>query len=365
MPSAWVERRRTSRGEQRYVVKYALGGRESRRLYGGSFRTRREALSRRAWIDGELAAMRVPDFSLLAPPAAPVTLGDVAERWRSSRVDVSEGTATTHRVNLGRILPSLGQRPVASLTASDVAELVGRLHSNGIARETIRKTRATLAMVLDFADVHPNPARAASVKLPPDEREEVNPPTAAHIEAVWHLLAHAYRLPLLVLDATGMRVGELERLCWGDVDELSCRWRVSRTAAKTRRARWVPVPAAVFAAVVELVPRDDRDLAAPVFADFGAARLRTALRRACRAAGVPEFSPHQLRHRRATLWHLSGRPVVEAAAWLGHSPQEHLRTYAHATLVDRDELDYDELLRAGSGRTDPCLVPSWEAKTAR
>jgi integrase len=142
-----------------------------------------------------------------------------------------------------------------------------------------------------------------------------------------------------------MRVGELETLTWADVDEPEGRWRVRATASKTRRARWVPVSADVFAAVVALVPREDRDLTKQVFAGFGADKLRTAITRACKAAAVPLFSPHDLRHRRATLWHLEGVPIVEAAAWLGHSPQEHLRTYAHATLVDRSELNYRELLK--------------------
>lgn len=101
---------------------------------------------------------------------------------------------------------------------------------------------------------------------------------------------------------------------------------------------------AVFGAVVELVRREDRDLEAPVFAGFGADRFRTAIGRACKASGVPVFSPHDVRHRRATLWHLQGVPAAEAAAWLGHSPQEHLATYAHATLVDRAELTYVDLL---------------------
>lgn len=43
-------------------------------------------------------------------------------------------------------------------------------------------------------------------------------------------------------------------------------------------------------------------------------------------------------------WGSLSRSVVEAAAWLGHSPQEHLRTYVHATLADRSELDYAKLL---------------------
>jgi integrase len=149
--------------------------------------------------------------------------------------------------------------------------------------------------------------------------------------------------PLLVLDATGPRVDELEKLRWGDVDEPERRWRVSQSTAKTTQARWVPVPEVVFQALVERVPREDRDLGAQVFEGFGADRFRTALARACKAAGIPVFSPHDLRHRRASLWHLSGIPAAEAASWLGHSPQEHLRTYAHV-MMDRTEIDYGALL---------------------
>ena len=41
--------------------------------------------------------------------------------------------------------------------------------------------------------------------------EEVDPPTAAHVLAVYRILPKQYRLPLLVLDATGMRIGEFRR----------------------------------------------------------------------------------------------------------------------------------------------------------
>jgi hypothetical protein len=46
---------------------------------------------------------------------------------------------------------------------------------------------------------------------------------------------------------------------------------------------------------------------------------------------------------RATLWHLQGVPPVEPASWLGHSAQEHLRTYAHV-VIDRSEVAYPDLL---------------------
>jgi len=105
------------------------------------------------------------------------------------------------------------------------------------------------------------------------------------------LLPRPYRLPTLVLDATGMRVAELERLTWGDVDEPRCRWRVTAAVAKTGRARWVQVPEQLFQAVTRLVAREDRVPERRVFQGFGSDRFRTALTRGCNAAGVPTFSP--------------------------------------------------------------------------
>ena len=170
---------------------------------------------------------------------------EAAAAWQASRVDVAEGTAAAYRVNLRRILPVLGDRDVDSIEPADVAAFVSGVHAGGLMRESIRKTVSTLAMVLDFAGRigEQNPARdRLTVKLPREAREEPKPPTAEQVLAVHSLLPPAYRLPLLVLDATGMRVGELEALTWGDVHEARSRWRVSRAVAKTGQARWVTVP---------------------------------------------------------------------------------------------------------------------------
>jgi len=70
----------------------------------------------------------------------------------------------------------------------------------------------------------------------------------------------------------------------------------------------VTVPEPLFAAVLELCPRDDQTPERRVFQGVTADRLRTAIGRACAAAGVPAFSPHDLRHRRISLEHLRGRP---------------------------------------------------------
>jgi integrase len=344
--SAWIIRRPTTNGGTRYRVRYRLGGRESSTRYGGSFRTMREARLRRDWIVGELAALRVPDLRAFeSEPASGPTLRELAAAWLAARVDVAAGTLQTYRVALGRLLPRFGDRVAGELEPADVAALVAELAEAGLRKQTLRKTVSVLAMILDHHGVQPNPARDTRVKLPREERRELTPPRAEHVLAVHRLLARPHRLPLLVLDATGMRIGELEALTWGDVDERRGRWRVRAGVAKTGAARWVEPPPAIFAAVSELVPRDDRVPARPVFAGFGSDRFRTGLGRACTAAGVPTFSPHDLRHRRVSLLHAQGLSWARIGERVGHGDLvTTARTYTHV-LVDEAELDYAELLR--------------------
>ncbi len=231
-------------------------------------------------------------------------------------------------------------------------ELIGALAAKGRKRETIRKSVLALGMVLDHAGVQPNPSRdRVHVKLPRTKHEGISPPTAEHVEAVVRLLPSRHHLPALVLEGTGMRVGELE-LTWADVDEPRGRWRVSAGTSKTGRTRWVQVPPELFAAVCELVARDDRTPERRVFLGFGADRFRTALTRACTAAGVPHFSPHDLRHRRISLLHLAGVPWARIGEHVG---QRSLRvsadTYTHV-LGDERELDYSEVLSGRNPRSE-------------
>jgi integrase len=348
MPSVWIERRQTAGGDTRYRVKYRLGGRESMHRYAGSFETRREALARSRWVASELAARRTPQLGRLEDSPQAPTLAQAAEQWRASRVDVTDATAVGHRVQLSRVLPLLGSHRVDEITPADVARLVSALHDSGRKRETIRKSLTVLAQVLDFAGVKDNPARdRVHVRLPREEREEPTPPSAAQIEAVLPLMPPSYALAVLVLDATGMRVGELEEkgLACGDLDEPHTRWRVRRAVEKGRRGRWVSLPPDLFASVLAtLPPREDRDPIRSVFPGLTQERFRTAIARACKASGTPLWSPHDLRHRRISLWHRQGETWALIGARVGQrSLSVTADTYTHVLLDDR-ELDHPVLL---------------------
>ena len=73
-------------------------------------------------------------------------------------------------------------------------------------------------------------------------------------------------------------------------------------------------------------------------------KLRTALTRACSAAGVPAFSPHELRRRRISLEHLAGVPWARIGELVGHDDiTTTSRVYTHV-MADEGEIDYPEVL---------------------
>lgn len=346
MPSVWLERRSTSGGAIRYRVKYRLGGRESAKRYAGSFKTKREALLRLAWVTGELAASRVPEpAALVAAAASAPTVAEACEQWRAARIDVAEGTRILHRVALGRVVSVLGDRRVDELSIDDVNELVRELARTGRKRETIRKSVKYLAAVLEENGIEPNPARDRRVRLPHEEPVELEPPTADQVSAVVRLLPSPYRLPLLWLDWSGSRLASVETVRVGDYDEPRRRVRLRASTTKTRAALWVDLPDVLAEAIeAALPPREDRDPNAPLFAGVGADRLRVAIARACKASGVAVFSPHDLRHRRISLLHRQGRTWAEIARFVGQRKLSLTAdTYTHV-LVDGQELDYAALL---------------------
>jgi len=92
--------------------------------------------------------------------------------------------------------------------------------------------------------------------------------------------------------------------------------RVATT--KTRRALWVELHPALAEAIEATLPhRRFRDPEARLFADSGADALRTSIAKACKAEGIPLWSPHDLRHRRISLLHLRGVPWARIAEFVG------------------------------------------------
>lgn len=200
-------------------------------------------------------------------------------------------------------------------------------------------------MLLDHESVSPNPARAKEIRLPREDAEEISPPSAEQLEAIYRLLPSRHQLAFLFLDWSGARVASIDKTLIGDYDVQRRRVRLRAATTKTRKALWVELhPVLADALEARLGPREDRDVEARLFAGSGADALRTSMAKSCKAAGVPLFSPHDLRHRRISLLHLRGVPWARIGEFVG---QRNLSitadVYSHV-MLDETELDYAEML---------------------
>jgi integrase len=329
MASASITRRETKAGP-RFHVRYRLGGRYTPVQHGGSFPTLREARIRRDWIGGELAAGRVPDLSLI--PEKRETLAQVAERWRASRVDITDTTSDVYRRHIARITPTLGHLEPSRITVAHVQEWTAA-QSAELKPGSLRNYLGTLKQILDHAGLNPNPARSRQVKLPRAETTIVEPPTGEQVAAIIGHSPKRWRLALRTLEQTGMRIGEAVELEWRDVDVRGSRFRIRRGKTATAR-RWVAVPPWVMDEIAGSCPPDDRTPKRQVFMGLTRHVAQGAMERACRAAGIATYSPHDLRHRYASIKLAEGVPVTDLAAQLGHSKKSlTLDVYTHV-LID-------------------------------
>jgi integrase len=355
MASLTIVTRKTKAGDARYAVRYRLGGRGYPLEHGGSFKTLKDATGRKNLIGGEIASGRNPRLLLqaMASPAAPrESLRVVAERYAASRVDLALD-AKTLLGHCAALLAALGDRDPHTIGWGDLQEVVAGLSTRErpAAPSTIRVYSVTWKQLFDFGGVEPNPARDRRLKLPKVVTEEPDPPTAKQYLALVEKLPQRCVLPVVTMEQTAMAVGEIVSLPWGDVDTAECGFRLRRKnvkGARRARARFVQVPRFLMDAIEDSCPLEDRTAERRVFPAVTIRQLEYAMGRACKLAGIPRFTPHDLRHRRATIWHHGGLVAKVLAERLGHARSSmSLDVYSHTidpgevsesalkTLIDR------------------------------
>jgi integrase len=162
---------------------------------------------------------------------------------------------------------------------------------------------------------------------------------------------------LLFLAATGIRVGELCALTWGEIDLDAGEAHIHNTVAYDGKRRFIG-PAKTKASVrtvqfggyaletlklwqkrqfglegVDLAPNQFA-FASPYRPDVYMSQriVGEHLTSVAESAGLRRITPHGLRHTKATLLNEAGVSATDIAAALGHTnPQFTLRTYVHAT----------------------------------
>ncbi len=275
-------------------------------------------------------------------------LDDWFALWLKTRIDVDERTRENYRVHWKRIEPTFGRRRPENVEHGEIQEWINE-QLEALTPRVLRDYLGTLRQVLDHAGIEPNPARHRAIRLPTAERVVHTPPSDKHVLAMLDAIARDRRLLFAVLEQTGTRLGEALSWTWGDVDFGSLRILSRPENVKGRRGhrrpRWVQVPDWLFEILLDSCPPDDRSGDRPLFTwplDVGHPRQKVekVMAKACTAAGIPHYHPHDLRHRRITLWHGQGIPARVIGERVGQRQiSTTLDIYTHVMPLDEISLE--------------------------
>jgi integrase len=322
------------------------------RRYSAYGRTEQEALEKLAELERKLAIDQ-------PPPPGRLTVQELCERWLATeRKRWKPRTAHDYQRLLERfVYPAIGSVKLSKLTPDRLQRFFDGIAGRA-ASQTFRALHRCFAVAVRWRYLPENPCDRV---LPPTYRPpQVELPDAdALAKLFWHCLeSDDDYAPLVALTLlTGLRLGEITALRWDDVDVEAGRLSVVRAGQwiagqwvevepKTRAGRRV-VPIGELG--VRLLKRQKavvarRKLQAgpawqkhrlvfpatdgrPLSPD----RVSAAMRRLCRAAGVPRLRFHQLRHGSASLALAAGIPLPDVSQRLGHAdPSITARVYSHA-----------------------------------
>jgi len=320
----WVAQYRDARGKVRYVYRTTKG--EAKKAL-------REALQDRD--EGYV-------------PADKLTVG----LYLDGRMDDRRNTiiGRTWRVQesmlRNRVKPHVGDVRLSKLSPADVRGMYRRLLSDGLTPSTVGNVHVILKQALRDAVrekyIRSNPLD--DVKPPKQQRKEKQVLTPKQVRSLLDAVKGERFEGVYVLAATcGLRIGEILALRYEDVDLQHGTLRVERTlhegecsAPKTLSSRrTLTLPQTALQALVRLC-NGSSDPMGYLFATASGKPVdvsnfyRWSWRPALRKAGLPEITPHQLRHGTASLLLNQKVAVPVVSKYLGHAnPGITMKVYAH------------------------------------
>jgi integrase len=239
------------------------------------------------------------------------------------------------------LVPAFGDADLRSITVEAIEKFKAAEVKTGASPKSINNrlgilgSMYTCAIKWRYAEVNPV-HQVKPLRLPPGEMlfwtaEQSD----AFLEAVRRVRPPWYTFFLAAL-RTGLRLGELLGLQWGDVDFVTSEIHVRRNwthgalvTPKSGKGRRVPMSPELAHAL-----RGYKHLNNLVFCDKDGSyldrnRVKHPFWSCIRAAGVREIRIHDLRHSFASQLVMRGVPLAAVKELLGHATIEMTMRYAH------------------------------------
>lgn len=301
------------------------------------------------------------------PPPGGLYVAELVERWLAhcARTYRKRGKITSevhlNRTALAAVNETYGDTLAADFDAKKLRAAREGMVERGWKRKTVNDHVARVVRMFAWAaaeNLAPETVHRTLALLEPlvrgrrddvAEGEGVDPVPAEHVAAVLageHLhptparravLAAMIRVQLL----TGMRPGELCSLTTRDVDRRRTPWRYEVTEYNkmlhkdvTRVVYFGPKAREVLGPLLDAAPQGGRVFRYPPWrkkagwSPVTTVGYRNRIRMACLSAGVPVWTPNQLRHNKATEVMDRYESDRDAAAVIGNSPEVARQVYA-------------------------------------
>jgi integrase len=257
--------------------------------------------------------------------ASSYTFGDIAKRWLESLKPTLKPSSYRRReTSVAQLRPYLGTLNLRQVDAR-VCEGWAAKRSPGAAASTYNNERDVVIAILAYAQreglLIDNPAKVlARRKL---SRTQLIIPTRTQYAALLQSLRNSdgrYQeaANLVELLATsGMRLAEATALRWRDVDFAPQRFTVTggELGTKNHEARVVPLFPKMRAYLESLRSKRqpaDGDLVISI------ANAKNAMAHGCKAASLPDFTHHSLRHYFVSNAIEAGVDFKTIAVWVRH-----------------------------------------------
>lgn len=299
------------------------------------------------------------------------TVAELLERWFAAASPGWAPTTIAHTRSIidCHVIPHLGHLPVSKVTTAEIDDFyswlltVGGANRKGLSVGTVRRVHSllhrALAQALRWDWIWLNPAAQASP--PRSRRTEIRPPSPQELAALLDAVRDTnppLRVFLRMAATTGARRGELLALRWGEV--ALARGSVAFTralvvgpagpvlaATKTGRTHTTDLDAATHQMLLDhhhamearagaagvvlgrqaFVFSHDTDGRSPWAPNWTTKQFIAARR----AAGLPTFRLHDLRHFMATMMLSEAVPLAVVSQRLNHARiSTTVNVYAHA-----------------------------------
>ena len=295
------------------------------------------------------------------------TFEEIANQWLEwKRHSVKESSLAMYDQCLRKhLLPDFGHVLLSDLTESTCNELLkkkikqGNLRNqNPLSWKTVSDMKSVLHMVLQYASSHGFPQLSAihlTLQAPKQSNMQVLT-WDEQSQLIAYLISHVtpVNLGILITLFSGLRIGELCALRWGDFDFHYGIIRVSRTVNRIRdltgetgnktklkitdpktvnSIRTIPIPSDIITIIEPLSGAKDSYLLTGTHQFMEPRRLHDKYKAILKTIGLPDYRFHSLRHSFASRCIEQSFDIKSLSEIMGHSSVKiTMDRYVHPSL---------------------------------